>query len=79
MFETFKNYQCYYLLQNSCIQKTFTVGFFIRARENFIFKSLRVESMKYCFKSPPPKFQPQIRSKIAHSIKKVKQGFHRFI
>ncbi len=51
----------------------------IRARENFIFKSLRIESIKYCFKSPPPKFQPQIRSKIAHSTKKVKQGFHRFI
>ncbi len=47
--------------------------------KNFIFKSLRIESMNYCFKSPPPKFQPQIRSKIAHSIKKVKQGFHRFI
>ncbi len=42
-------------------------------------KSLRVESMNYYFKSPPPKFQPQIRSKIAHSINKVKQGFHRFI
>jgi hypothetical protein len=50
-----------------------------RLRENFIFKSLRVESMNYCFKSPPPKFQPQVRSKIAHSIKKVKQSFHRFI
>ncbi len=32
-------------------------------------KSLRVELMNYCFKSPQPKFQPQIRSKIAHLIK----------
>jgi hypothetical protein len=24
------------------------------------FKNLRVESMSYCFKSPPPKFEPQI-------------------
>ncbi len=56
---------------------------FLRLREIRLFlllsKSLRVKSMNYCFKSPPPKFQPQIRSKIAHSIKKVKQGFHRFI
>jgi hypothetical protein len=55
----------------------------IRLREIRLFlllsKSLRVESMNYCFKSPPPKFQPQIRSKIAHLIKKVKQGFHSFI
>jgi hypothetical protein len=43
-----------------------------RARENFIFKTLRVESMNYCFKRPPPKFQPQIRSIIAHSIKSLK-------
>jgi hypothetical protein len=50
-----------------------------RARENFIFKCLRVESMNYCFKSPPPKFQPKIPSRIAYFIKKVKQGFHRFI
>jgi hypothetical protein len=42
-------------------------------------KSLRVESINYCFKSPPPKYQPQIRSIIAQLIKKVKQGFHRFI
>jgi hypothetical protein len=29
-----------------------------RARENFIFKTLRVGSMNYCFKRPQPKFQP---------------------
>jgi hypothetical protein len=54
-------------------------GVIVRLRENFIFKSLRVESMNYCFKSPPPKLQPQIRSKIASLLKKMKQGFHRFI
>jgi hypothetical protein len=40
--------------------------------KNFIFKTLRLESMKYCFKSPPPKFQLQIRSRIAQLIKKLK-------
>jgi hypothetical protein len=50
-----------------------------RARENFVFKTLRIESINYCFKRPQPKFQPQIRSKIAHSIKSLKQGFRRFI
>ncbi len=35
-------------------------------------KTLRVESMNYCFQKPQPKFQPQIRSIIAHSIKSLK-------
>ncbi len=40
--------------------------------KNFIFKSLRVESMNYCFKSPPPKFQPQIRRIIALLLNNLK-------
>ncbi len=47
--------------------------------KNFILKSLRVESINYCFKSPQPKFQPQIRSIIALLLKNLKEGFRRFI
>jgi hypothetical protein len=35
--------------------------------------------MSYSFKRSQPKFQPQIRSKIAQLIKSLKQGFRRFI
>jgi hypothetical protein len=42
-------------------------------------KSLRVESMNYCFQSPQPKFQPEIPSIIAFLVTNLKYGFHRFI
>ncbi len=46
--------------------------------KNFKFKDLRVESMNFCFKSPPPKFQPQIQSIMAFLVKKIEVGFSSF-
>jgi hypothetical protein len=48
--------------------------------KNFKFKPLRVESMSYCFKSPQPKFQLQVRSTpkrmyLSHSGKWMQVAF----
>jgi hypothetical protein len=65
----FKIYTYIYQQKSDFIKKNQKI---LECVKNFIFKSLRVESMSYCFKRSPPKFQPQIRKIIAFLLNNLK-------